>query len=82
MDPEVMKTLYTANEAGVGITARFKRQCKTFRETCIMVRKPFLDIKSCIESYDLSLPVMRYVLCKSIIQILLTLLTNMKHDYV
>ncbi|CAG7833761.1 unnamed protein product [Allacma fusca] len=56
------KTLFGVSDKGLGLPSDFKIQCTTFRESCIMVRRPFLDIKRCIESYDLSLPVLRYVL--------------------
>jgi hypothetical protein len=42
----------------------FKENCETLREANVLVRKPFLDVKNCIEASDLKKPVIRYMLCK------------------
>lgn len=66
MDPELLKFLYGAEKTGVGIGIPddFYLQCKTLTEACLLVRKPFLDLKQCIETYDPNLPTLRYILCK------------------
>jgi small subunit ribosomal protein S29 len=61
IEPEVMKFLF-GGEKNFGLSPEFNEQCQTFNETSILVRKPFLDIKQCIETYDSSLPTLRYVL--------------------
>lgn len=45
-----------------GLPRSFVKQTKTFTETCIMVRKPALDVINCIKASDLSKPAIRYVL--------------------
>lgn len=41
----------------------FRQNCSTFGEVCVMIRKPFVDIKSCIEASDMKKPVIRYIIC-------------------
>ncbi|XP_021943200.1 28S ribosomal protein S29, mitochondrial [Folsomia candida] len=40
----------------------FRQNCSTFGEVCVMIRKPFVDIKSCIEASDMKKPVIRYII--------------------
>ena len=66
VNPEDYTKLFGAKEKAVGLPHDYKIQCATFRETCFLVRSPFLDIKRCIEAYSLSLPALRFVLCESV----------------
>jgi small subunit ribosomal protein S29 len=45
-----------------GFTKSFEKQIKTFNESCLMVRKPAVDIINYIQNTDFSKPVVRYVL--------------------
>ncbi|KAG8431636.1 hypothetical protein GDO86_017856 [Hymenochirus boettgeri] len=45
-----------------GLPYRFQLQCKTFNETCLMVRKPAVELISYLQRTDFSLPAVRYVL--------------------
>ncbi|XP_060520088.1 small ribosomal subunit protein mS29 [Cylas formicarius] len=45
-----------------GIPKTFTVQAQTFNETCLMIRKPALDIINCLKSIDYSKPVVRFVL--------------------
>jgi hypothetical protein len=47
-----------------GFPKEFRENCRTFREQCVLVRKPFLDVKGCVDASDLKKPVIRYILCK------------------
>ncbi|XP_072346732.1 small ribosomal subunit protein mS29 isoform X2 [Scyliorhinus torazame] len=44
-----------------GFTRRFQQQIKTFNETCVMVRKPALELLSYLKSANYSHPAIRYV---------------------
>ncbi|XP_018327200.1 28S ribosomal protein S29, mitochondrial [Agrilus planipennis] len=45
-----------------GLPKSFRIQTKTFAETCLMIRKPSIDIINCIKNLDFSKPVPRFVL--------------------
>lgn len=45
-----------------GLNKSFKLQCRTFNETCIMVRKPALDVINCLKKVDYSKPAYRFVM--------------------
>lgn len=45
-----------------GLPKSFAINLKTFNETCIMVRKPAIDIINCINNIDFSKPAVRFVL--------------------
>lgn len=45
-----------------GLTKSFDIYTKPFNETCIMIRKPAVDIINCINNIDLSKPAVRFVL--------------------
>ncbi|XP_069506116.1 small ribosomal subunit protein mS29 isoform X2 [Ambystoma mexicanum] len=45
-----------------GLPPRFQKQVKTFNEACLMVRRPALEIISCIKSTHFSHPTVRYVI--------------------
>lgn len=45
-----------------GLPRRFQKQVKTFNEACLMVRRPALEIISCIKNTDFSHPAVRYVI--------------------
>nr|CAH7753745.1 unnamed protein product [Callosobruchus chinensis] len=45
-----------------GLPKSFEIQAKTFNETCLMVRKPALDVINCIKNIDYSKPAVRFVL--------------------
>nr|XP_022918455.1 28S ribosomal protein S29, mitochondrial [Onthophagus taurus] len=45
-----------------GLPKSFQIQSKTFTETCLMVREPYVDIVNCIKSMDFSKPALRFVL--------------------
>lgn len=55
---EDKKTLFSYG----GLPKSFAMNLKTFNETCIMVRKPGIDIINCINNIDLSKPAVRFVL--------------------
>lgn len=46
-----------------GITTELKKQIKTFNEMCLLVRKPALDILSCLAQTNYNKPVNKYVIC-------------------
>lgn len=45
-----------------GLPYRYQRQCKTFNEYCLMVRRPALELISYLKNTDYSQPAIRYVL--------------------
>ncbi|KAL3285164.1 hypothetical protein HHI36_019283 [Cryptolaemus montrouzieri] len=45
-----------------GLTKTFKTHCQTFNETCIMIRKPALDIINSLKHIDYSKPAYRFVI--------------------
>lgn len=45
-----------------GITKSYEKQIKTFGESCVMVRKPAIDVINYIKNTDFTKPVVRYVL--------------------
>ncbi|RZC38742.1 28S ribosomal protein S29, mitochondrial [Asbolus verrucosus] len=45
-----------------GLPKSYEIQTKTFNETCIMIRKPSIDIINCLKSLDYSKPAVRFVL--------------------
>ncbi|KAM4690133.1 small ribosomal subunit protein mS29 [Rhinophrynus dorsalis] len=45
-----------------GLPRRFELNCKTFNETCLMVRNPALELIRYLRNTDLSQPAVRYVL--------------------
>lgn len=58
INPEIRQQLF----AHGGLTKSFATQAKTFTETCVMVRKPAVDIIKCLRSLDLSKPCTKFVL--------------------
>lgn len=46
-----------------GLPAKYQKQTKTFAEMCILIRKPALEILSCLAQTDYSKPVNKYVIC-------------------
>lgn len=58
ISPETQKHLFLYG----GITKSYETQSKTFNETCIMIRKPSIDIISCVKAIDYSKPVVRFVM--------------------
>ncbi|XP_049815945.1 28S ribosomal protein S29, mitochondrial [Schistocerca nitens] len=58
ISPEVQKQLFTFG----GLPTIFKKQVKTFAETCVMVRRPALEVFEYLRSADYSKPAIRYVL--------------------
>lgn len=55
---EVKKQLFTFG----GLPKIFEKQVKTFAETCLMVRRPALELFEYLKSADYSKPAIRYVL--------------------
>lgn len=55
---EIKKQLFTHG----GIPKTYERQLKTFGESCLMVRRPAIELMHHIRSSDLSKPTTRYVL--------------------
>ncbi|KAK9877852.1 hypothetical protein WA026_020082 [Henosepilachna vigintioctopunctata] len=45
-----------------GLPKTFETQCKTFNETCIMIRKPALDVINSLKNIDYSKPPCKFVL--------------------
>lgn len=45
-----------------GLTKTYEKQLKTFGESCLMVRKPAIDIINYVRNTDFSKPINRYVL--------------------
>lgn len=45
-----------------GLPLRFQLQCSTFNETCIMVRRPALELIRYLRATDFSQPALRYLL--------------------
>ncbi|KAM3910271.1 small ribosomal subunit protein mS29 [Leptodactylus fuscus] len=45
-----------------GLPRRFQAQCSTFNETCIMVRRPALELIRYLRATDFSQPALRYLL--------------------
>ncbi|XP_018420737.1 PREDICTED: LOW QUALITY PROTEIN: 28S ribosomal protein S29, mitochondrial [Nanorana parkeri] len=45
-----------------GLPSRYQLQCKTFSETCLMVRQPALELIDYLKKTDFSQPAVRYVL--------------------
>lgn len=58
MSPKVKEQLFTYG----GFMKSFVTQCKSFTETCLMVREPAVEIINYIKNTDFSKPVNRYVL--------------------
>lgn len=58
VNPDIKKQLFTHG----GLTKSFITQTKTFTETCIMVRKPAVDVINCLRNIDLSKPCTKFVL--------------------
>jgi small subunit ribosomal protein S29 len=58
IDEEAKKKLFRYG----GLTRTYDKQIKTFGESCIMVRKPAVEIMDYIKRSDFSKPVTRYVL--------------------
>lgn len=58
INPESRQQLFTHG----GLPKKFAVQTKTFTETCIMVRKPAVDVFNCIRNIDLSKPCTKFVL--------------------
>ncbi|EMP28002.1 28S ribosomal protein S29 [Chelonia mydas] len=46
-----------------GLPYRFQMQMKTFNESCLMVRKPALELLGYLKSTNLAHPAIRYVIC-------------------
>lgn len=46
-----------------GVPRRFNDHCKTFTETCILVREPAIELISYLQQTDYTRPVNRYVIC-------------------
>ena len=46
----------------LGLCEHFYKSVTGFQESCIMVRKPAIEVIQCMKASDLSLPVVRYVL--------------------
>ncbi|KAJ8919941.1 hypothetical protein NQ315_006470 [Exocentrus adspersus] len=44
-----------------GLPKSFEIQAKTFNETCLMVRRPALDVINCLRSIDYTKPAVRFV---------------------
>ncbi|KAK5640509.1 hypothetical protein RI129_011320 [Pyrocoelia pectoralis] len=44
-----------------GLPKTYQTQLNTFNETCLMIRKPSVDIINCLKQVDYSNPVVRYV---------------------
>ncbi|XP_044764137.1 28S ribosomal protein S29, mitochondrial [Coccinella septempunctata] len=53
-----VQTLFTHG----GLPKLFKEQCKTFNETCIMIRKPAIDVINSLKIIDYNKPAYRFVL--------------------
>lgn len=45
-----------------GLTKTYEKQLKTFGETCLMIRKPAIDIMNYVRNTDFTKPINRYVL--------------------
>jgi small subunit ribosomal protein S29 len=58
IDSETKKKIFRYG----GLTKSYDKQIKSFGESCVMVRKPAVDIINCIKNTDFSKPVVRYVL--------------------
>lgn len=58
IDAETKKKIFRYG----GFTKSYEKQMKSFGESCLMVRKPAVDIINYIKNSDLSKPVIRYVL--------------------
>lgn len=56
--PESEKSIFLYG----GIPKTYELQAKTFNETCLMIRKPSLDIINCLKNIDYSRPSVRFVL--------------------
>lgn len=58
IDEEVKKKIFRYG----GLTKSYEKQHKTFGESCLMIRKPALDIMNYIRNTDFTKPAVRYVL--------------------
>lgn len=58
----VPKDIQETHFKGFKLPKHFGELCHAFTETCIMVRKPFLEVKSYVEQVDFSKPAVRIVL--------------------
>lgn len=58
INAEIKRQLFTYG----GLPKSFATQAKTFTETCVMVRKPAIDVIQCLRSLDLSKPCTKFVL--------------------
>lgn len=58
---DIYKKLYVQHH---GFPLAFREQCKTFREQCVLVRKPYLDLKNCVDALDLTKPTVRFIIRK------------------
>jgi small subunit ribosomal protein S29 len=45
-----------------GLPKSYQIQTRTFNETCLMIRKPAIDIMNCLKSIDYTKPAVRFVL--------------------
>ncbi|ODM95380.1 28S ribosomal protein S29, mitochondrial [Orchesella cincta] len=59
IDNEIYQKLYVQHH---GFPLEYREQCKVFREQLVLVRKPYLDLKRCVDAVDLKKPVVRFVL--------------------
>ncbi|CAL8100795.1 unnamed protein product [Orchesella dallaii] len=59
IDNDIYQKLYVQYH---GFPLEYREQCKVFREQCVLVRKPYLDLKRCVDAMDLKKPVVRFVL--------------------
>lgn len=58
IDSETKKKIFRFG----GFTKSYEKQIKTFGESCLMVRKPALDVINYIKNTDFTKPVVRYVM--------------------
>lgn len=58
MPSDIKKNLF----AHGGLPKSFEEQSKTFTETCVMIRRPSLDIINCMKSINYEKPVVRFML--------------------
>lgn len=58
IQPEIKQQLFAYG----GLPQKFAVQTKTFAETCLMVRKPAVDVFNCIRNIDFSKPCTKFLL--------------------
>jgi hypothetical protein len=76
LDSSIKKQLFLHG----GFTKLFESQCKTFRETCLMVRDPALELMHYLKTTNFNNPITRYCLCiLSNCFILITLIANLEY---